>query len=80
MVSKVILHTNGTKQLLYAKMVESARKMGRLRVNAKIRIMDLNVSMAQVITIHFSKIKIKKGLKPLNSSILMIHEQIVSYF
>ena len=61
MVSKVILHTNGTKQLLYAKMVESARKMGRLRVNAKIRIMDLNVSMAQVITIHFSKIKIKKG-------------------
>ena len=58
MVSKVILRTNGTKQLLYAKMVESARKMGRLRVNAKIRIMDLNVSMAQVITIHISDIEI----------------------
>ena len=58
MVSKVILHTNGTKQLLYAKMVESVGKMGLLRVNVKIRIMDLNVSMAQVITIHFSKIKI----------------------
>ena len=52
MVSKVILHTNGTKQLLCAKMVESVRKMDLLRVNAKIRITDLNVSMAQVITIN----------------------------